>query len=98
MKITWQRLSDLNTTDAWIALLASGQWQRELTQTHDGRVQRLRDESSIMVGVNRFQDASAASSNSLDVADSIKPSTALLKAVRDAEEFEQLTNQTGAMQ
>lgn len=98
MEKTWQRLSDLNTTDAWIAALASGQWQKELTQTHDRRVQRLQDESSIMVGVNRFQNASATSGNSLEAADSMKPTTMHLIAVRDAEEFEQLAMQTGATQ
>lgn len=98
IKITWLRLSELNTGDAWVATLASGQWQNELKQTHDRRIQRLRDESSIMVGVNRFKDQPLSTNNSIDSNNSITPSTALLKAVRDAEEFEQPASETGVKQ
>jgi methylmalonyl-CoA mutase len=98
MDITWQRLSDLNTGDAWVTTLANGQWQNELTQTHIRRVQRLRDESSVMVGVNRFKEQSIIISKSTETEYSTHSKTALLKAVRDAEEFEQLAIETGAKQ
>jgi methylmalonyl-CoA mutase len=101
MEITWQSLGELNTGDAWITALASGQWQNELNQTHHRRVQRLRDESSVMVGVNRFKEQSLSIDNSIETQDSINPSSALLNAVRDAEEFEQFaiaTPETGVKQ
>ena len=95
MEITWQSLSELNTGDAWIEALASGQWQNELTQTHQRRLQRLRDEASIMVGVNRFQAPSDTSGKSIDSVVSNTTSPALLQTVRDAEEFEQPMTNTG---
>ncbi len=101
METTWKRLSDMNTGDAWITTLASGQWQNELKQTHDRRIQRLREELSVMVGVNRFKEQSRSTSNSIETTDSIRLTTALLQVVRDAEEFEQLamaTTETGVTQ
>lgn len=88
MEATWQRLSELNTGDDWIASLASGQWQKELTQTHERRIQRLRDESRVMVGVNRFREQGRSVENSVTSNHTIPAQKTRLRPVRDAEEFE----------
>lgn len=86
--ITWQSLSEINTGNAWITLLASGQWQDMLGATHTLRAQRLNDEVSVMIGVNRFKEHSLGSGISGGLKSSGANTKALLRAVRDAEEFD----------
>lgn len=85
---SWQSLCDINTANTWIETLASGQWQNQLTQTHQLRVQRLRDKSNIMVGVNKFNTQAPSTNQSIGEKNTASPGESLLKAVRDAEYFE----------
>ena len=88
MQLTWQSLSEIDTGDTWIETLASGQWQQALTETHTRRVQRLRDEANIMVGVNRFTEQPANAGNINESQGSANAHPAVLRMVRDAEEFD----------
>jgi len=92
---TWKVLSELDTSNNWFDKLISGVWQNELTDTHEKRLSRLHSDDRILVGVNRYQPSST--DESLNNSDGCsKPDTSLtnastpeLKAVRDAESFEQ---------
>ncbi len=52
---TWSQLQTLETEGGFIKALQSGHWQRAVTNMRTKRIQRLLDEQSIAVGVNRFQ-------------------------------------------
>lgn len=54
-ELCWQSLTDSGDTTAWIATLASGQWQEAIAETHHRRLQLLHKEEYIMVGVNRYR-------------------------------------------
>lgn len=83
---TWDALTELGNASAWLTAVLNGNWQKQLSDLHEQRLSRLKDELDIMVGVNRYQPT-----NNTEAENSLKKSSgsiARLKPVRDAEAFE----------
>lgn len=95
MQHTWESLGSTDTSEGWMTELLSGQWQSRLQKTHQLRIQYMREEKNITVGVNRFghtDDSNhttpikTATDLTPHADDASKPGMA---QVRDAEAFEQ---------
>lgn len=95
MQYTWDSLSATDTGEGWMDELLSGRWTSRLQTTHSRRVQLMREEKQIVVGVNRFVqnqqsdnaalDTPAPKMNELPTA----ARRAELLRVRDSDVFEQ---------
>lgn len=87
-ELCWQSLTEAGDSSAWIASLASGQWQQALAETHHRRLQLLHKEEYVMVGVNRYRPDAADALR--DTPAATEPATGFrrLTPVRDAQRYE----------
>jgi len=89
MEKAWQSLSHMGNSAGWLSSIQSGEWQASIGKIHAKRLARLTDETSIMVGVNRFT-ASSSHTTTQAIHHSAKTgaSELMLVRVRDAESYE----------
>jgi len=103
MQRTWNSLTTIDESTAWLSSLSSGQWQQSLATSQQQRVAQLEAEQTIAVGVNRFivdDKALSAASLQADLARTDKTTDAVwaippLVACRDAHHFEQSQQRSG---
>ncbi len=86
---TWQSLTQTDTSEGWLNELASGRWQARLQQTHQKRINLLKEDKSVCVGVNRYVFTDDAASASIGQETALPPA---LQAVRESAEFEHHAN------
>lgn len=95
MQYTWDSLGSTDTGEGWIDELLSGRWKKRLQTTQHHRVQLMREEKQITVGVNRFVQQDNPINTTADIAvpysnaASTDAQKITLLPVRDAEAFEQ---------
>ncbi len=89
---SWQALQTLESEGGLINSLQNGSWQQAIAAVHAERVQRLKDDTAVSVGVNRFNEATVKTDSTH--ANSVIPSkmqagsvVQRLAPVREAQEF-----------
>ena len=92
--LTWQSLAQMGDLDAWLATIRSGHWQKRLAESRQLRADRMSDDKQVMVGVNRYvnkagTDAGTTYNNPSSPSNQQQVQQNALRAVRDAEPFEQ---------
>lgn len=103
MQHTWQSLVSMDNTAQWLLSLEQGEWQQRLAKSHQRRLDLLLDQSTIMVGVNRYVQSSESVPAAQEI---VQQKSALVKnqkcwaieplsIVRDEEDFLQTNSDHG---
>jgi len=90
---SWQSLQQLETDGGLVKALSTGQWQTAIGASQRNRIERLKHEQDILVGVNKFHGVTTTPPNKMPI-NKTKQNNKLLVNVqplavnRDAIEFE----------